>query len=210
MKSPDETPQIQFLQSIDLGGKGHDGTPFHDVHISDYNHDKLRKLKNVSDKRWVKGINLKLWPGKGSGKVEIASETFDVTYAWGGRNKPDYTTTGARTSYTVRLEGENVSARLAAIRDAIIQDEVGSLTYQVSYRKHQRANGTKSKKDGEKKVIQNLKDMRRLKGTEQLIERQENTTTEHLWLTNFRKQWEENKPLTFQHQMKNIETDMIK
>jgi hypothetical protein len=212
MKSPEETPQLQFLQSIDYGGKDHAGVEYQDIHLSDYNHEKVRQLPNVSQKRWVQGINLKLWPGSGSGQIVINGETFDVDYAWGGRNTPTYTSTGDRTSYTVRLKGEGVQARIAKVRDAIIQDESGALTYEMSYRDHQKqVNKTNTREEGIKKTREALKAMRELVGSGMdFITKEQKAATTKKWLDGFRKAWDENKPVVLHYQMKTIETDTLK
>ena len=115
----DATLQWQFLQNIDWWDRTNDSFC---IHLSDYNHRKVNKLKRISPVRWVTGHNLKLYPGFGSGKLTIGDFTFDVTYAWGGRSKPPAGWTD-RSSYTVKVKGIDIRKRIQILVDQINQHE---------------------------------------------------------------------------------------
>jgi len=101
-----------------------------DVHISDFNLRKVKKLK-TSPLRWVE-LDGKVAPGSGEGTLIIGKYSFQVTYAWGGRHvDSDYR---RRTSYTVRLEGKGIKNKFKKIKDQIITDESGATKYRVSYK----------------------------------------------------------------------------
>lgn len=182
------TPQLQFLQDIEIQAD------HCDVGLSDYNFAKVRKLKKVSKLRWVQGTNLKLAPGSGSGTITIGKETFTVTYAWGGRNKPKGGNAD-RTSYTVRLSGDKIAERLQAIKNQIILEEEGTLSYFIPFRKYQQERGIKCPGDFLEE-LKNISEMLSVPKAKAII-------------TNFNKNWEANQPVELHKQMRDIETDMI-
>lgn len=207
MKSAEETPQLQFLEMIDPlnGGRDYRGTEYCDIYLSDYNHKKVKKMK-LSPTRWVKGVNLRLWPGSGSGKIIIGGEKFAVAYAWGGRNKPSWETTGDRTSYTVRLEGTGVRARILKVRDAILMDECGALKYEISFRKYQRDFGVKNLLQGVGQLRKSVQSINKNKELKASLGKLLNLRR---MVTHFKKDWKANEPVVMSHQMKKIETDLI-
>lgn len=191
------TPQRQFLQHIDCCRPD-----FCELHLSDYNFHKVRKLSQVSKLRWVKGTDLKLAPGLGSGTITIGKETFAVTYAWGGRNKPN---SNERTSYTVRVTGPNCQERMKGLLAAIVTDETGSYRRRVPVKKYWASLGIRSSAEFRKRTLA-LSKSRPLYGAKPwsrpAIDRM---------VAEFEKQWttrgavvELTKP------MKNIETDMLR
>ena len=210
MKTPDETPQIQFLEAIDIGGDS--AKEYVDIYLSDYRHEILQQLPNISPRRWVKGENLKLWPGKGSGVVVIDNKRFTVTYAWGGRNKPETpdSTTGDRTSYTVRLEGEGVQKALEEIRSAIIVDELGAEKYQISFQDYERMHGIHSLKEGKAKVVNYLNEVLNHSDLKEVITKRMKTLTRKKRIASYRERWEANEPVTMTNTMKRIEPDLLK
>jgi hypothetical protein len=191
------TSQIQFLQSISLIDVDHC-----DIIISDYNHAKLRKLKDVSKLRWVKGKRLNLYPGGGSGTITIGGHVFRVTYAWGGRDKPG----GGwedRTAYVVRIEGENIQKRIEALRKAIILDEKGCETYQIPFREWTVKFGNKNEADI-RKSVRELNAFAKKKKLKTLPPEFVSN-----WIKGFKKDWAENPPVTLEYGMNNIEADRI-
>ena len=113
------TPQLQFLQHIEWWNRSEDSFC---IHVSDYNHHKVRRLKNISPLRWINGHGLKLYPGFGSGSITIGEFVFNVTYSWGGRSKPRGGWAD-RTSYTVQLRGSNMWHRFLTLTNQINKHE---------------------------------------------------------------------------------------
>lgn len=120
---------IQSFDSFDFHGC------YADLHLSDYNFGKLKKIKGLSLLRWVTLVDGVLEPGKGTGNLEIGRHAFTVTYAWGGRGRPGSKSWNDRTSYTTRISttGNDVSC-LKEIMKQIIIDESGSLTKDIAFR----------------------------------------------------------------------------
>lgn len=220
MKSPEETPQFQFLCSFAEGGVDYRGVEYQDIYLSDYNHEKVKELPNVSPKRWVLGLDLKLWPGSGSGTVVIAGEYFDVKYAWAGRSKPHFEgwTCGDCTSYTVRLEGKGVRDAITKLHKEIIKDECGATQYGVKFRDYEAKRGIKSRKAGEEQVrstIAAILGRKPKKGDPELnklykkLKAELEKTPMSERIADYRKQWKLNRTMMLDHSMKRIETDMI-
>jgi hypothetical protein len=189
--------QIWFLQSFDSFEKG-----VCDIHMSDYNLDAVRKLK-FSPLRWIE-FQGKVAPGSGSGTVKIAGKTFKVTYAWGGRN--DSENYHIRTSYTVRLSGRGIENEFKKIREQIIIDESGSLTYEVPYStycKHKTAKAFRQEQERMAKVFaaEEFGDTLQKYFTPEKIDE---AVREHK-----RKMKDPKAMVTLHHSMDTIETDML-
>jgi hypothetical protein len=182
------TSQLQFLQSFDELADDHC-----DLHLSEYNLAKVRKIKKLSPLRWVKGTNLMLKPGAGSGQITIGSETFTVTYAWGGRSQPR--NPSERTSHTTRITGPNLKERIHKLEQQIIADEQGKTHYQISFRKLSQSQGTHNLAD----FVRSLKSCHSIFNLKQLTN----------MVNAFEKNWEENPMRTLAYPMRKIETDML-
>jgi len=195
-----KTKQLQFLQSPDYHNVGDPNQA--DISLSDYNFGKVRKLKNVSPLRWVRGVALHLSPGKGSGRVIIGKHTFNVVYAWGGRDKPE----GGRSSYTVRIEGENVKAILVEIAKQITIDELGSLSYEVPFREYQKAIGNKSVISMRRSLVECLEYFKKNPSPNRVLP----DVDVEAAVAKFKKDWKENKPVTLYHVCPKIETDILR
>jgi hypothetical protein len=209
-----------FLQYIDRVGDNEA-----DIHLSDYLFEKLKSL-TISPLRWVE-LDGELRPGFGKGKVTIDGIDFKVTYAWGGRNKPN----GGwedRTSYTVRLYVDDAGKkRLMGIRQQIIKDEHnGELYYCESFQTNMyklykalydfevtgpesfRASLLKSNEECEA-----LNNNEHVKANDTKYQRNRipTYTDEQIdkMVAGFTKKWEANEDVKCYYSMKDIETDML-
>jgi hypothetical protein len=183
-------PQLQFLQYVDTIQD-----EYCDIHLSDYNHEGVKRLPKISRLRWVKGVKLALAPGSGSGRILIGKEAFKVVYAWGGRNRP-HGAWNDRTCYTVRITGKDCAKRLRKLIEKIITYEEGSSTYKVSFREFKAAQGIRSVRAY--KAMLAAYNLTGLKVTPEKMD---------AMVAQFTKNWKENKLVILQHRLKNIETD---
>lgn len=195
-----------FLQSIDK----YDGNSAADLHISDYNLRKLRKLPNVSSIRWIEGINLVIRPGEGKGQLRIGEHVFNVTYAWGGRMKSGGGWAD-RTSYTVRIEGVGAALKLADIRNQIVKDEnKGKLNYRTRFRTYCKKYDNKTLEQRRQSLI-DLNKWIRESSTERTrkIKPSIKPLNVKKCLQQHQRAWKKNDWVVLTYSMKIIEADMI-
>lgn len=187
-----------FLESIDLLLVGAD---YVDVDITDYNLRRLKKLKHLSPLRWITAHNSNIYPGHGEGQLVIGGETFEITYAWGGRNAPN--NYKKRTSFTVRLKGKNLKERLDIIRQQIILTERGSLSYTMPFREvwNRIEKGNPMTAKFHRKTMMTLNEWLKEKG-KKLIDIEKS-------VRQFKEDVKKNPPVTFYYHMERIEPDML-
>lgn len=197
-----KTPQNQFLQDIQTIGKD-----YADISLSDYRLKEVKKLK-LSPLRTVKGRSLSLYPGRGSGFIYIGGLEFEVTYAWGGRNKEPFTWDG-RISYTTRIKGE--VEKLGEIINQIILFEEGSLTYEVGTREYYARFGIKGIDDYVADLEKTRIDVELLKLDNLNAKLKKLYTPRHIkvMIRNFTENWDNDSPVVLHNTMKRINTDFM-
>ena len=200
-----------FIQSFD----GVDINGLHaDLHLSDYNFEEVEKIEPLSQLRWVTLVDGNLWPGGGTGTLEMWKYTFRVTYAWGGRGKPHAKDWNDRSSYTTRISlVEDDAQHLKEIREQIIIDESGALTKDIAFRKYH--NDLKGPASYRKRLKEHNAETSRLKrergsvGGWRTIKCLSKKQIEEA-VARFAKKWKDPMAVVTIHNfMRNIETDML-